>query len=168
MVCLKVSIFKLFYDSKLVKNSFYSTLQMRVAQFFKTMDLDYSLKLSYREFKTGVNDLIINNRFQKLEKFKSDYCYSSIEETAMQSLFTKFDSDRDGFISFDEFIKCIRMPMCQKRINRINEAFNKLDRNKDGIIDLYDVKYWYINTANSFGNLRLINDKINEVKKLKF
>jgi Ca2+-binding EF-hand superfamily protein len=107
------------------KNSFYSTLQMRVAQFFKTMDLDYSLKLSYREFKTGVNDLIINNRFQKLEKFKSDYCYSSIEETAMQSLFTKFDTDRDGFISFDEFIKCIRMPMCQKRINRIKKL-NKI------------------------------------------
>lgn len=53
--------------------------------------------------------------------------------------------------------------MCQKRIDSVNEAFNKLDRNRDGIIDLYDIKYWYINTANSFGNLRAVNDKINAV-----
>ncbi len=53
--------------------------------------------------------------------------------------------------------------MCQKRTKLVEEAFNKFDRNKDGLIDLYDIKYWYINTANSFGNLRLINDKINAV-----
>lgn len=40
--------------------SYYSSLQMRVANFFKTMDSDYSLKLSYREFKTGISDFILN------------------------------------------------------------------------------------------------------------
>ena len=98
-----------------------------------------------------------------LEGNKPDICYSSIEESAMENLFIKFDLNHDGFVDFTEFIKCVRMPMCQKRINCINEAFDKLDRNRDGIIYLYDIKYWYINSANSFGNLRLINDQINAV-----
>jgi Ca2+-binding EF-hand superfamily protein len=68
-----------------------------------------------------------------------------------------------GFISFPEFMKTLKIPMCQQRIKTVDEAFEKLDRNKDGLIDLYDFKYWYINTANSFGNLRIINDKINTV-----
>lgn len=43
-------------------NSYYSCLQMRVAQFFKSMDSDYSLKLSYREFKNGILEFILYNK----------------------------------------------------------------------------------------------------------
>ena len=33
--------------------------------------------------------------------------------------------------------------MCKKRVDVLNQAFRRLDLNKDGIIDVNDLKYWY-------------------------
>ena len=54
------------------------------------------------------------------------------------------------FFSFEgEFIREIRAPICPKRLNLINEVFNKIDFNKDDLLSVSDLMHWYTNNAKS-------------------
>lgn len=53
--------------------------------------------------------------------------------------------------------------MCKKRVDVLNQAFKRLDFNKDGVIDVNDLIYWY-----KFNNVFYQHGekKVNEVSKL--
>lgn len=72
--------------------------------------------MQYEEFRKGVTEYGLN--------------YNKSE---MQELFNAFDKDHSGHIDFDEFLEQLRPPMNKSRTNLILQAFNKLDRNGDGI-----------------------------------
>ena len=90
---------------------------------FRSLDKDFSNKLSYREFKTGI------------KHFGMD-----LTEEDLQELFRRFDKDRNNTIDFKEFLTELRPPMAQPRKDVINEVFNKLDRNGDGKLMVDDLK----------------------------
>jgi Ca2+-binding EF-hand superfamily protein len=48
-----------------------------------------------------------------------------------------------GHIDFDEFLERLRPPMSKSRINLINMAFAKLDKNGDGKVEASDLKGVY-------------------------
>ena len=48
-----------------------------------------------------------------------------------------------------EFVREIKAPICPKRLKLINDVFNKLDFNKDGVIKIEDLRHWYGNSAKS-------------------
>jgi hypothetical protein len=64
-------------------------------------------------------------------------------EGEIQKLFAYFDFDRSGLIEFDEFIRAIRGPMNNARKKFVGQAFNKLDKDGNGWIDINDIKGVY-------------------------
>ena len=75
----------------------------------------------------------------------------------IQLLFKKFDKDKNGKISFDEFLVALRVshaiwifpvmhpaqpPMNQTRKEVIMKAFRKLDKTGDGQITVEDLQGW--------------------------
>ena len=51
-----------------------------------------------------------------------------------------FDTSRDGFIDYDEFLRAVRGPISPARQSLVKKAFVKLDKNNNGIIELDDIR----------------------------
>ena len=58
-------------------------------------------------------------------------------------LFGIFDTSRDGAISYDEFLRTVVGEMNPQRQQLVQRAFQKLDRNGNGIVELDDLKNLY-------------------------
>ena len=51
----------------------------------------------------------------------------SLAEDEFEMVMSKFDSNRDGFVSFDEFLRAIRGPMSSRRKELVGQAYRLLD-----------------------------------------
>ena len=51
-----------------------------------------------------------------------------------------FDRDGSGEISYDEFLRSIRGSMNQMRINLAKKAYNVMDSDKSGQLDINDIR----------------------------
>ena len=60
-----------------------------------------------------------------------------------ERLFSVFDESGDGQISFDEFLTALCGSLNPVRRRLVNEAFDKLDANGNGTIELEEVKSKY-------------------------
>ena len=58
-------------------------------------------------------------------------------------MFGIFDLNRDGAISYDEFLRVVVGEMNSQRQQFVQRAFQKLDRNGNGIVELDDLKNLY-------------------------
>jgi Ca2+-binding EF-hand superfamily protein len=92
----------------------------------KIMDDDGNKKLSKDELKFGLKDYGVE-----------------LTSTELDNCMTTFDQDRDGTVSFDEFVLAMAPPMNERRLKFVNLAFDMLDRNGDGTCTLDDLKYNY-------------------------
>ena len=95
-----------------------------------------------RQFK-----IMDDNNSRSLDKYEftkacSDYMLG-FTEGEMQKLFQYFDYDNSGLVDFDEFVRSIRGPMNQNRVQIVMQAYNKLDRDGNGWVDINDVKGVY-------------------------
>lgn len=90
---------------------------------FRRMDIDFSKKICFRELAQGV-------RMYGLDMTEDD----------LKVLFNAFDKDRNGAIDFHEFMHELRPPMSPSRIRVVNDAFDKLNVNKDGVLKAEDLK----------------------------
>ena len=97
-----------------------------LARIFKILDNDGGMKLDLKEFQDGL----------------IDYGFSITDEQA-KLLLTKFDTNKDGSIDFDEFLRCLRGEINKFREGYIRQAYNKLDVNKDGQVTLEDIAKLY-------------------------
>jgi Ca2+-binding EF-hand superfamily protein len=98
-----------------------------ITDLFKSMDKDHSRLIEYHEFKSGIEMLGMRN----------------LSELEMKNLFDKFDKNKNGKVGFGEFVNTLRPPMSEARLNVINEAFKKLDVNKDGVLSIEDFRVLY-------------------------
>lgn len=60
-----------------------------------------------------------------------------------EQLFNAMDVSRDGSISYDEFLREVRGPMNKFRENLVKKAFDKIDKDKSGVVDINDIKGVY-------------------------
>ncbi len=88
------------------------------------MDADASGQLSLSEFQTVLDNYRVPGM-----------CASDAER-----LFGVFDTSGDGQISFDEFLTALCGEMNPLRKRLVNEAFEKLDANGNGLLELEEVK----------------------------
>ncbi|KAL4239455.1 hypothetical protein ACF0H5_000270 [Mactra antiquata] len=97
---------------------------------FRAMDIDYSKRIVFEEMKLGVEQFGIK-----------------MSENYLRTLFDALDINHSGGIDFCEFMHKLRPPMKQCRIDVIWQAFDKLDANKDGAINIDDLKVVYSQNA---------------------
>lgn len=119
-----------------------------LAVLFRRMDTDFSKRLCYQELDEGMKTygLDVNNDDLKM-------------------LFEAFDRDRNKQIDFLELVAKLRPPMSNKRVEVVNEAFNKLDANKDGVLKLDDLKIVY--SANAKQHPKYISGEWTEEQVLR-
>lgn len=53
--------------------------------------------------------------------------------------------------------------MCHKRIKVLNEAFDQLDFNADGLLDFYDFENWFKINHLCFQNCKKNDEKLTKV-----
>lgn len=93
---------------------------------FKIMDDDQSRSLDKAEFKKGLRD------------YKVD-----LDKETTDQLFDSLDVDHSGTLDFDEFLIALRPPMNNGRKQLVFKAFTKLDKTKDNVITIEDLKGVY-------------------------
>ncbi len=93
---------------------------------FRIMDDNNSRSLCKREFLKAMKDYMLGFSDQEI-----------------QTLFAYFDADRSGEVDYDEFIRQLRGPMNASRKKIVMQAFNKIDKDKSGYIEIVDIKGIY-------------------------
>jgi len=61
----------------------------------------------------------------------------------MERLFKYFDKNRDGRVSYDEFLRAIRGDLNERRAALVKLAYAKLDKNGDETVNIEDMKIAY-------------------------
>ena len=88
-----------------------------------------------------------DNRSQSLDEYEftkgmKDYGLG-FTNSEIKALFQAFDSNRNGEVEYNEFLRHIRGPMSPFRKKLVTQAFNKLDRDGSGRVDINDIKGVY-------------------------
>ena len=85
---------------------------------FHIMDDDEDGKLSLGEFKKGLKELTLD-----------------FTDGEVRQMFSHFDYDHFGFITFEHFLQSLKDDMSAKRIALVKLAFDRLDKDGDGALD---------------------------------
>lgn len=97
-----------------------------LARQFKIFDDNNSKTLDYDEFAKAIKDF-------KVELGPND----------IKVLFGIFDRDGEGSIDYDEFLRAVRGEMNNRRKKIVLQAFDKLDADRSGIIEINEIKSLY-------------------------
>jgi calcium-dependent protein kinase len=108
-----------------------------IKKMFLDLDVNHDGLLSYEEI---------------VDVYKRVYNIPNAEEEAKQ-IFTKVDSDKSGFISYDEFIRgCIDKTKIITG-DRLEQAFKMFDKNGDGNISAKELKLVLAKDSNMSNNI---------------
>ena len=83
-----------------------------------------------------------------------------LNKTEIDELSRMLDRNGDGSISFDEFIYHFAPPMSQKRIDIVNKAFDNLDEDHDGVIQVADIESRYAADNTKKGAAKLVFNNV--------
>lgn len=97
-----------------------------IARIFKAMDDNGNKQLDVDDFRWGF----------------IDYGFNLSKEEAAKVLY-HFDHDKNGTVNFDEFLKTLKGDLNEGRVALIRQAYDKLDANKNGQVQLDDIAALY-------------------------
>uniref|UniRef100_A0A7S3KF90 EF-hand domain-containing protein n=1 Tax=Euplotes crassus TaxID=5936 RepID=A0A7S3KF90_EUPCR len=97
-----------------------------LGRIFRAMDDNGNRQLDIDDFRWGLIDFGI-----------------TITKEEAAQLLKHIDRDGSGTIDFDEFLRFLRGDLNDFRKNLINQAYDKLDVNKDGLVKLDDIEKLY-------------------------
>lgn len=97
-----------------------------LAKVFKRMDDNGNRLLEPEDFKWGLINYGIYLNDQELS-----------------SLIRAFDRNGDGVVNFDEFLVTLKGQINERRLKLVAQAYEKLDKNKDGRVTLDDIAKTY-------------------------
>jgi len=80
--------------------------------------------------------------FPEFHKAIKDYRID-VPDQDMQRLFNAFDVDGGGNVDYDEFLRIVRGEMSEARKSLVLQAFKKIDKTGDGVLQLEDIKGVY-------------------------
>ncbi len=85
------------------------------------------------------------------------------KKVEIQALMKFYDLNKDGNISFDEFINGLKEELTPRRKNMVLKAFNMLDKSGDGVITAADIQNIFDVSSNpDYLERRLTKDQILE------
>lgn len=93
---------------------------------FKAMDNNGNGSLDPVEFKYGMRDFGVE-----------------ISEKELTAILKHFDSNRDGKLSFDEFLRAIRGDLNERRRAMVHQAYKVLDKDGSGQVTIKDIEMAY-------------------------
>jgi Ca2+-binding EF-hand superfamily protein len=93
---------------------------------FRIMDDNRSGSLDKYEFSKGMSDFAV-----------------SFTTSEIEALFRFIDVNNDGVILYDEFLRAVRGPLKKNREVLVLKAFDILDRDGNGVLELSDLKGVY-------------------------
>jgi len=93
---------------------------------FRAMDRNKNGSLDPKEFKYGLRDFGLD-----------------LSEIEITQIVKHFDSNRDGKLSFDEFLRAIRGDMNARRTGMVHMAYNVLDKDGSGQVTIADIEMAY-------------------------
>ena len=111
-----------------------------LAVLFRRLDIDFSKAVILEEFVDGLTQYGV-------EIPRDDLCH----------VFRHLDKNHSGSVDFREFLLELASPMSQCRVDVVNQAFDKMDVNGDGCIQMDDLKGKHTNNqldATSIGGRR--------------
>ena len=114
---------------------------LSLARQFKIIDENGNKTIDFSEFCKGIKNAGLK-----------------VPPEVLEELFQSFDYDNSGAISYDEFMVRILGEMNERRIAVVKAAFNKIDLDKSGVVELNEVKRWF-NTKN---NPQVLSGEITE------
>ena len=79
-----------------------------------------------------------------------------MNKTEIAELARMLDRNGDGRITYDEFIYHFAPPMNRFRTDAVNQAFDYLDRNRNGVLELDDLRQTYPTVANPTRTVRRV------------
>jgi Ca2+-binding EF-hand superfamily protein len=97
-----------------------------IARAFKIMDDDRSGYLDMNEWKKAARDYRLD-----------------LNDVEIEKAFCAFDRNNDGQIVYDEFLRLIRGDMNAFRKKLVMQAFNKMDKDGSGELDINDIRGVY-------------------------
>ena len=97
-----------------------------LAKQFRIMDDNHSMSLDKFEFSKAMSDYMLG-----------------FSEGEIQTLFAHMDYDRSGLLEYDEFLRMIRGPMNNTRKAIVMRAFDVMDKDGSGMIDINDIRGVY-------------------------
>ena len=93
---------------------------------FKAMDRNRNGTLSPVEFKYAMRDYGLN-----------------ISEIEVTQIVKHFDTNGDGMLSFDEFLRAIRGSLNERRRDLVHQAYKVLDKDGSGQVTIKDIEMAY-------------------------
>lgn len=93
---------------------------------FRAIDRDRNKKIDPTEFKYAMRDYGI-----------------PISEEEVSAVVKYFDTNNDGKISFDEFLRAVRGDLNQRRTEMVHMAYKVLDKTGDGLVTIDDIMKAY-------------------------
>lgn len=93
---------------------------------FRIMDDNHSMSLDKYEFTKAMQDYMLG-----------------FTEGEIATLFRVFDYAKNGLIEYDEFLRTIRGPLSANRKSYITKAFNIMDKDGNGFLDINDLRGTY-------------------------
>uniref|UniRef100_A0A7S3HZ02 EF-hand domain-containing protein n=1 Tax=Favella ehrenbergii TaxID=182087 RepID=A0A7S3HZ02_9SPIT len=93
---------------------------------FKAMDRNGNNSLSPVEFKYAMRDYGLN-----------------LSEIEVTQIVKYFDTNKDGQISFDEFLRAIRGDLNERRTDMVHQAYRVLDKDGSGQVTIDDIRIAY-------------------------
>lgn len=93
---------------------------------FKAIDRDRNKSVDPTEFKYAMRDYGI-----------------PISDDEVSAVVKYFDTNRDGKISFDEFLRAVRGDLNDRRLEMVHMAYDVLDKSGDGLVTIDDIMMVY-------------------------
>ena len=93
---------------------------------FKAMDRNRNGSLSPVEFKYAMRDYGL-----------------TLSEIEVTQIVKHFDTNKDGQLSFDEFLRAIRGSLNPRRLDMVHQAYAVLDKDGSGQVTIDDIRIAY-------------------------
>lgn len=93
---------------------------------FSVMDRNGNKSLSPVEFKYAMRDYGL-----------------PLNEAEITQILKHFDTNKDGQISFDEFLRAIRGSLNPRRLDMVHQAYKVLDKDGSGKVTIEDIEIAY-------------------------